>query len=60
MEIGMATRRKQYAPILEPACPPTHFSVEEARRAIREVIEEDRAAAEERRRRRAAGRGTVA
>ena len=45
-------RRKRYPPILEPACPPTHFTVEEARRAVREVLEEDRLAAEERRRRR--------
>jgi hypothetical protein len=49
----VARRRKRYPPILEPACPPTHFTVEEARRAVREVLEEDRLAAEERRRRRA-------
>jgi hypothetical protein len=50
-------RRKRYPPILEPACPPTHFTVEEARRAVREVLEEDRRAAEERRRRRTSRRG---
>lgn len=49
-------RRKRYPPILEPACPPTHFTVEEARRAVREVLEEDRRAAEDRRRRRVAKR----
>ena len=45
-------QRKRYPPILEPVCPPTHFTVEEARRAVREVLEEDRLAAEERGRRR--------
>jgi hypothetical protein len=53
-------RRKRYPPILEPACPPTHFTVEEARRAVREVLEEDRLAAEERRRRRTAKRDGTA
>jgi hypothetical protein len=50
-------RNKRYPPILEPHCPPTHFTIEEMRRAVREVHEEDRLiAAEERRRRRAARR----
>jgi hypothetical protein len=49
-------RRKRYPPILEPACPPTHFTIEEARRAVREVLEEDRLAAAQRSRRRAAKR----
>ncbi|HEX6746094.1 MAG TPA: hypothetical protein VF092_02180 [Longimicrobium sp.] len=40
----MARKKKQYAPILEPACPPTHFTVEQARRAVLEVLEEDRLA----------------
>ena len=52
----MKKRSSLYPPILEPACPPTHFTIEEARRAVREVLEEDRLAAEERRRRRAANR----
>jgi hypothetical protein len=52
----VARRRKRYPPILEPACPPTHFTVEEARRAVREVLEEDRLATEERKRRRTARR----
>ena len=47
----MKKRSSLYPPILEPACLPTHFTVEEARRAVREVLEEDRLAAEERRRR---------
>jgi hypothetical protein len=50
-------RNKRYPPILEPHCPPTHFTIEEARRAVREVHEEDRLlAAEERRLRRASKR----
>lgn len=50
-------RNKRYPPILEPHCPPTHFTIEEMRRAVREVHEEDRLiAAEARRRRRAAKR----
>lgn len=48
----MKKRSSLYPPILEPACPPTNFTIEEARRAVREVLEEDRLAAEERRRRR--------
>lgn len=44
--------KKQYAPILEPACPPTHFTIEQARRAVREVLEEDRRAEEARRKER--------
>jgi hypothetical protein len=57
LERPVSRRRKRYPPILEPVCPPTHFTVEEARRAVREVLEEDRLAAEERRRRRTANRG---
>jgi hypothetical protein len=60
----MRKPRKQYVPILEPANPPDSFAVEEARRAVREVIEEDRRAVEARlqcfrARREAAGRSAV-
>jgi hypothetical protein len=34
-------RKKQYAPILEPARPPTHFPIQEARRAGRELLDDD-------------------
>ena len=52
--------RKQYVPILEPACPPDHFTVEEAERIVREVIDEDRRAVEARWRRMKARREAVA
>ena len=56
----MKKPRKQYAPILEPACPPDHFTVEEAERIVREVIEEDRREVEARWRRMMARREAVA
>ena len=40
--------REKLPPVLEPACPPDHFTIEEAKRIVREVIEEDRRAAEAR------------
>jgi hypothetical protein len=57
--------RKQYPPILEPANPPDSFTIEEARRIVREVVEEDRRAVEARlqrfrARREAAARETAA
>jgi hypothetical protein len=52
--------RKQYVPILEPANPPDHFTIEEAERIVREVIEEDRRAVEARWRRMKARREAVA
>ena len=61
----MKRTRKRYPPILEPANPPDSFTVEEARRAVREVLEEDPRAVQERlqrfrARREAAARGTAA
>ena len=41
-------KRRNYPPILEPANPPDSFTIEEARRAVREVLEEDRRAVEAR------------
>lgn len=53
--------REKLPPILEPACPPDHFTIEEAKRIVRAVIEEDRRAAEARLARwRRACRGTAA
>jgi hypothetical protein len=40
----MIARKKAFPQVLEPACLPTHFTVAEARRAVREVMDEDRAA----------------
>ena len=59
-EEGVKKPRKQYVPILEPACLPDHFTVEEAERIVREVIEEDRRAVEARWRRMKARREAVA
>ena len=44
----MRKPRKQYPPILEPANPPDHFTIEEAKRIVREIVEEDRRAVEAR------------
>lgn len=41
-------KRRNYPPIPEPACPPDHFTIEEAERIVREVVEEDRRAVEAR------------
>ena len=41
----MRKRSSLYPPVLEPACPPTHFTVEEARRIVQEIVDEDRRAA---------------
>jgi hypothetical protein len=40
----MPAKKKVFPEILAPACPPTHFTVEEARRAVLKVREEDRLA----------------
>jgi len=58
-------KRTNYPPILEPANPPDSFTVEEARRIVRKIVEEDRRAVQERlqrfrARREAAARGTAA
>ncbi|HEX8692161.1 MAG TPA: hypothetical protein VF746_07070 [Longimicrobium sp.] len=42
----MATKKKPLREILPPPFPPTHFTPEEARRAVLEVMEEDRLAEE--------------
>ncbi len=42
----MPAKKKAFPEILAPACPPTHFTVEEARRAVLKVREEDRVARE--------------
>ena len=55
----MTTNRKRWPPVLEPACPPTHFTIEESRRIMREVVEEATIAEEERRRKRLARRALV-
>lgn len=52
--------REKLPPILEPANPPDSFTIEEARRAVREVIEEDRRAVEARLARWRARRETAA
>jgi hypothetical protein len=41
-------KRRNYPPILEPACPPDHFTIEEAERIVRKIVEEDRRAVQER------------
>ncbi|MFL5382498.1 MAG: hypothetical protein ACJ8GN_08320 [Longimicrobiaceae bacterium] len=56
----MPKSKKWFPPILEPACPPDSFTIEEAERAVREVIEEDRRAAEARLARWRARRETAA
>lgn len=47
----MTLSRNAWPPVLEPARPPTHFTIEESRRAMREAVEEERAAGAARRRR---------
>jgi len=44
MEKSHACEEKPFRKILPPACPPTHFTMEDARRAVLEVMEEDRQA----------------
>jgi hypothetical protein len=61
----MKKSKRQYPPILEPACPPDHFTIEEAERIVRKIVEEDRRAVQERlqrfrARREAVARGTAA
>ena len=61
----MKRARKQYRPILAPANPPDSFTIEEAQRIVRKIVEEDWRAVQERlqrfrARREAAARGTAA
>jgi hypothetical protein len=42
----MTAKKKPLREILPPPFPPTHFTLEEARRAVLEVMEEDRLAEE--------------
>jgi hypothetical protein len=49
----MPAKKKVFPEIPTPACPPTHFTVEEARRAVLKVREEDRLAREAEKRARA-------